>query len=83
MRDSTAELGILLQTVYLRLEIEERDRPVGGRPRGDAGHIHHHRQVCRASHDATPFGGFGGAIYGNDFEDHAIGASTPSLIRGP
>ena len=72
----------VLQTFDLRLEIEERNDPVRGRRPDDT------RRLChiparQPHHDTTPEGGLGGAIYGNDLLDHWIGASTPSLMRGP
>src|SRR5712692_2364388 len=71
---------VRFQTVDLRSEIQQRDRPVRDRQHvdvvqtGDAG--------C-GTHDQATSGGFGGAMYGHTLDDQVIGPSTPSVMRGP
>jgi hypothetical protein len=69
------------EAIDLGLQIEQGDCSVRQRKRSDLGLWH--EIFGQVGHAAAPFGGLGGARYGNASDDHAIGASTPSFTGGP
>src|SRR5215470_1564889 len=72
-----------LEAVDLRIEIAQRNRTVREHSFGRVRSAGRRRSVGSGNHGAVTLGGLGGARYGKTLDDQAIGASMPSLMRGP